>query len=41
MITPINPNAYMGWLGASLNPGSYGELWKGFLNPATVVSTAK
>ena len=30
-ISTINPNVYLGWLGAMLNPGSYGDVWKGFL----------
>jgi hypothetical protein len=34
MTAPVNPNLYMGWMGASMNPGSYGDMWKGFLNPA-------
>jgi len=33
MMAPVNPNLYMSWLGASMNPGSYGDMWKGFLNP--------
>jgi len=30
-VNTINPGMYLGWLGAGLNPGSYGDLWKGFL----------
>lgn len=34
-VNTINPNVYLGWLGAMMNPGSYGDLWKGFLAPVT------
>jgi hypothetical protein len=41
MITPMNPAAYTGWLGAMMNPASYGDLWKGFLTvPAQPAATA-
>jgi hypothetical protein len=30
----------MGWMGASMNPGSYGDMWKGFMNPATYTAPA-
>jgi hypothetical protein len=32
MIAPMNPATYLGWTGAMINPASYGDLWKGFLN---------
>jgi hypothetical protein len=32
MLQSINPNAYLGWLGATMNPAS-GDMWKGFLTP--------
>jgi hypothetical protein len=41
MMAPLNPNLYMGWLGASINPSSYGDLWKGFLTyPAPTAAPA-
>lgn len=27
---PMNPNLYMGWMGTTMNPASYGNVWKGF-----------
>ena len=35
MVAPMNPNYYMGWLGAAMDPKTYGPMWAGFLNPAT------
>jgi hypothetical protein len=38
-VNTMNPGMYLGWLGAGLNPGSYGDLWKGFLTyPASGVT---
>ena len=28
----------MNWLGTTMNPGTYGDTWKGFLNPAALPS---
>jgi hypothetical protein len=35
MITPVNPNAYIGWLGSMMNPASYGDMWKAYLSVPT------
>jgi hypothetical protein len=34
MMQPLNPNLYTGWLGATVNPQSYGSMGA-FINPAT------
>jgi len=32
-IAPFNPNVCLGWLGAAMDPKTYGSRWAGFLNP--------
>jgi hypothetical protein len=29
-MAPMNPNLYMGWMGTTMNPATYGNMWKGF-----------